>query len=44
MLAIEFRHVTKSYQQGSVTVCALADVSLTVVAGHFVAVMGAYAR
>lgn len=41
MPAIEFRHVTKSYQQGSVTVRALDDVSLTIAAGRFVTVMGA---
>jgi putative ABC transport system ATP-binding protein len=41
MSAIEFRHVSKSYQQGSVTVRALDDVSLTIEAGRFVTVMGA---
>jgi putative ABC transport system ATP-binding protein len=41
MLAVEFRHVTKTYQQGSVTVRALDDVSLTIEAGRFVTVMGA---
>jgi putative ABC transport system ATP-binding protein len=41
MRAIEFRHVSKSYQQGSVTVRALDDVSLTIDAGRFVTVMGA---
>jgi putative ABC transport system ATP-binding protein len=41
MLAIEFRHVTKTYQQGNATVRALDDVSLSIAAGHFVVVMGA---
>ncbi len=41
MPAIEFRHVTKTYQQGSVSVRALDAVSLTIDAGRFVVVMGA---
>ena len=41
MPAIEFRHVTKTYQQGSVTVRALDAVSLTIDAGRFVVVTGA---
>jgi putative ABC transport system ATP-binding protein len=39
-LAVQVEHVTKTYRRGRVEVRALADVSLDVAAGEFLAVMG----
>jgi putative ABC transport system ATP-binding protein len=37
---LELRHVSKTYEQGTSAVCALAGVDLSVWAGEMVAAMG----